>query len=77
MTGEITAESIEKDYEDYMKSVITPEDKAEISEEISENPDAPDEASEEKTEETDSVEEKADETASAEEKPTDSDENKE
>ncbi|MGN1137571.1 MAG: ATP-dependent zinc metalloprotease FtsH [Oscillospiraceae bacterium] len=31
MTGEITAESIEKDYEDYMKSVITPEDKAEVS----------------------------------------------
>lgn len=35
MKGEITAETVEKDYEEYMKSVITPEDKAEVSEEKS------------------------------------------
>lgn len=69
MKGEITAETIEKDYEEYMKSVITPEDKAEVSEEKS---DAPAET----TAEADS-DAKADENASTEEKSGDSDENKE
>ncbi|MGN0602705.1 MAG: ATP-dependent zinc metalloprotease FtsH [Oscillospiraceae bacterium] len=56
MTGEITAESIEQDYEDYMKSVITPEDKAEASTEISE-------ATEEKTDSEASSDAKTDEAA--------------
>lgn len=69
MKGEITAETVEKDYEEYMKSVITPEDKAEVSEEKS---DAPAET----TAEADS-DAKADENASTEEKSGDPDENKE
>ena len=69
MKGEITAETVEKDYEEYMKSVITPEDKAEVSEEKS---DAPAET----TAEADS-DAKADENASTEETPDSSDENKE
>ncbi len=69
MKGEITAETVEKDYEEYMKSVITPEDKAEVSEEKS---DAPAET----TAEADS-DAKADENASTEEKSDSSDENKE
>ena len=56
MTGEITAESVEQDYEDYMKSVITPEDKAEASTEISE-------ATEEKTDSEASSDAKTDEAA--------------
>ncbi len=56
MTGEITAESVEQDYEDYMKSVITPEDKAEASTEVSE-------AAEEKTDSEASSDAKTDEAA--------------
>lgn len=56
MTGEITAESVEQDYEDYMKSVITPEDKAEASTEVSE-------ATEEKTDSEASSDAKTDEAA--------------
>ena len=56
MTGEITAKSIEQDYEDYMKSVITPEDKAEASTEVSAD-------TEEKTEADVSADAKADEAA--------------
>ncbi|MGN0551816.1 MAG: ATP-dependent zinc metalloprotease FtsH [Oscillospiraceae bacterium] len=52
MTGEITAESVEKDYEEYMKNVITPKDEAEVSE-----------AAEEKTEAESSADAKADEAA--------------
>lgn len=82
MKGEITAETVEKDYEEYMKSVITPEDKAEVSEEKSdapaENADATAEASsEEDTSAEDTSDAKADENASAEEKSDSSGENKE
>lgn len=56
MTGEITAESVEQDYEDYMKSVITPDDKAEASTEVSE-------AAEEKTDSEASSDAKTDEAA--------------
>lgn len=82
MKGEITAETIEKDYEEYMKSVITPEDKAEVSEEKSDAPadnaDATTEASSEDDASTeDTSDAKADENASTEEKSDSSDENKE
>lgn len=82
MKGEITAETIEKDYEEYMKSVITPEDKAEVSEEKSDAPadnaDATAEASsEDDASEEDTSDAKADENASTEEKSDSSDENKE
>ncbi len=81
MKGEITAETIEKDYEEYMKSVITPEDKAEVSEEKSdasaENADATAEASsEDDASAEDTSDAKADENASTEEKSDSSDENK-
>ena len=82
MKGEITAETVEKDYEEYMKSVITPEDKAEVSEEKSdapaENADATAEASSENDASAeDTSDAKADENASTEEKSDSSDENKE
>ena len=82
MKGEITAETIEKDYDEYMKSVITPEDKAEVSEEKSDAPadnaDATTEASSaENTSAEDTSDAKADENASTEEKSGDPDENKE
>lgn len=82
MKGEITAETIEKDYEEYMKSVITPEDKAEVSEEKSDAPadnaDATAEASsEDDASAEDTSDAKADENASTEEKSDSSDENKE
>lgn len=82
MKGEITAETIEKDYDEYMKSVITPEDKADVSEEKSDAPaDNADSTAEASSEDAASAEDisdaKADENASAEEKSGDSDENKE
>ena len=82
MKGEITAETVEKDYEEYMKSVITPEDKAEVSEEKSdapaENADATaDASSEDDASAEDTSDAKADENASTEEKSDSSDENKE
>ena len=79
MKGEIPAETIEKDYEEYMKSVITPEDKAEVSEEKSDAPaeTTADVASEEVASAEDNSDAKTDENASTEEKSDDSDENKE
>lgn len=81
MKGEITAETIEKDYEEYMKSIITPEDKTEVSEEKSDAPadnaDATTEASSENDASAeDTSDAKADENASTEEKSDSSDENK-
>ena len=81
MKGEITAETIEKDYEEYMKSVISPEDKAEVSEEKSDAPaDNADTTAEASSEDDASAEDtsdaKADENASTEEKSDSSDENK-
>ncbi len=84
MKGEIPAETIEKDYEEYMNSVITPEDKAENSDAPADNADTTADASSEddaSSEEVASAEDnsdaKADENASTEEKSDDSDENKE
>ena len=79
MKGEIPAETIEKDYEEYMNSVITPEDKAVVSEEKSDAPaeTTADVASEEVASAEDNSDAKADENASTEEKSDDSDENKE
>lgn len=81
MKGEITAETIEKDYDEYMKSVITPEDKAEVSEEKSDAPADNADATTEASSEDDASAEadsdaKADENASTEEKSDSSDENK-
>ena len=77
MKGEITAETVEKDYEEYMKSVITPEDKAEVSEEKSDAPaDNADTTADDASAE-DTSDAKADENASTEEKSDSSDENKE
>lgn len=77
MKGEITAETIEKDYEEYMKSVITPEDKAEVSEEKSDAPADNADATAEASSAEDTSDAKADENASTEEKSDDPDENKE
>lgn len=84
MKGEIPAETIEKDYEEYMNSVITPEDKAENSDAPADNADTTadassedDASSEEVASEEDNSDAKADENASTEEKSDDSDENKE
>ena len=77
MKGEITAETIEKDYEEYMKSVITPEDKAEVSEEKSDAPADNADATAEASSEDDASDAKADENASTEEKSGDPDGNKE
>lgn len=77
MKGEITAETIEKDYEEYMKSVITPEDKAEVSEEKSDAPADNADTTAEASSAEDTSDAKADENASTEEKSGDSDENKE
>ena len=82
MKGEITAETIEKDYDEYMKSVITPEDKAEVSEEKSDAPaenadTTADASSEDDASAEDTSDAKADENASTEEKSGDPDENKE
>lgn len=77
MKGEITAETIEKDYDEYMKSVITPEDKAEVSEEKSDASAENADATAENASAEDTSDAKADENASTEEKSGDSDENKE
>lgn len=77
MKGEITAETIEKDYEEYMKSVITPEDKAEVSEEKSDAPADNADTTAEAASAEDTSDAKADENASTEEKSDSSGENKE
>lgn len=85
MTGEITAESIEQDYEEYMKNVITPKDETAVSADTKTDNSADEKAdtsveakaenaSEEAAEEV--TEEAAAEETADDDKPEESDENK-